>query len=139
MTTITGAQGFVNAVKIGVTNTAPNLLGGSDSVLGGSQALDLLSVGKSALKVPGTPGMSAYSRSLNDQLISQSTAGGNKLLSLAAGADSNAAGAEIIIKALRAKTPTEKLAHTLVEVVDSDGNTVGGGAGKKGTKVDTKA
>ncbi|MCK6417433.1 MAG: hypothetical protein L6Q57_00645 [Alphaproteobacteria bacterium] len=139
MTTITGASGFVNAIKIGVTNTAPNLLGGSDNILSGSQALDILSAGKNALKVRGSPGISATSRAMNDQLIAESISGGNKILSLAAGADSNTTGSEIIIKALRAKTPTEQLAHTLVEVVDKDGKKVEGGSDKKGSKVDTKA
>ena len=92
------------------------LEGGSGSVLG---SVDLLTAARSY--TPGI-GLSASSRALTDQFLSQSSSGVNSILSLAAGSSATIEGLQQKILALRASVPESKLAPSL-----------------RGQEVDTKA
>jgi hypothetical protein len=116
MTTIAGASQYINSIKIGVRNTAPNILGGSDSVLG---TVDILEVARSSSKIRGL-GASDSARSLNKSLLSR-TADTNKLLSLAAGNDSSVQGSEIIIKAIRSSLGLKSTTDVDPSAASADG------------------
>jgi len=132
VTTIPGASQFLGASTLanvrGLPAQSSTLLGTIGSVL------SLLDVGRS-LNANNGIGLSARSRQLTNQLLQSTASESNALFSYAVGGSSTVEAAQTQILALRAKTPTSKLARSLVEVVD-DGSVT---KGETGQEVDTKA
>ncbi len=132
MTAIPGASQYLNAATLantrGLAAQSATLLGNSGSTV------NLLDAGRSITGNNGI-GLSASSRALTNQLLQSTASEANALFSFTIGNTSTVEAAQIQIKALRARTPTDQLARSLVEVADDGGVA----EGDTGQEVDTEA
>ncbi|MCB9983038.1 MAG: hypothetical protein H6861_05110 [Rhodospirillales bacterium] len=118
MTTIPGASQYIGAAILANTQ---GLAAQSTTLLGSAgSATSLLDAGRSIYGNNGI-GLSARSRQLTNELLASTAAEANSLFSFTVGETSTVEAAQIQIKALRAKTPTDQLARSLVRVVDDGG------------------
>ncbi|MEZ5813548.1 MAG: hypothetical protein R3E13_02300 [Alphaproteobacteria bacterium] len=132
MVTIPGASGYLSAATLA---NRQGISAGQATVLGdgGIGAVDILDIGRSN-RVDGI-GLSRNARFLNKQFLASTTANFNAIFSLGLGATATIEGLQQEILALRAGTPTSKLARSLVQVVDSGGVS----ESETGQEVDTEA
>ena len=142
MVTIPGASQFLNAATLantqGLSAQTPSLLGSSAS------STSLLDAGRSLYADNGI-GLSASSRALTNQLLSNTAAEANALFSLAGGGSASVENAQIQIQGLRASLPDSAIREDLREVVvNEDGEVLNADNGaviasENGQTVDTEA
>ena len=140
MVTIPGASQFLNAATLantqGLSAQTPSLLGSSAS------STSLLDAGRSLY---ADNGLSASSRALTNQLLSNTAAEANALFSLAGGGSASVENAQIQIQGLRASLPDSAIREDLREVVvNEDGEVLNADNGaviasENGQTVDTEA